>query len=645
MKIIRLTPNLSKMKRIPVLIFIVILTGSVAIAQVLNDTIPIQEVVVTGTKVEVSRKNIPLTVSVINSEEIEQSDESALLPVISERVPGVFITERGITGFGVANGAAGQINVRGLGGSPTTQVLVLIDGHPQFMGIMGHHLPDAYVASDVEKVEIVRGPASILYGSNAMGGVINVITKKQSEEGIKFNSRILYGSYNTQKYMGKVGFKNKGLSIFCSVNHDRTDGHRDSSDFKITNGYIKTGYDINDVYKVSLDLSLAKFNASDPGPESGLAGERIDILRGKTALSVENNYKNFKGALKLYYNFGEHDITDGWHSNDELYGLMVYQGISFIRSNTVTIGYDKMIYGGKGSPIITVLRDEEGNIIPGPEGPQFLPAEDNDKWVTMTHDAVYTFIQQTLFERLTVNGGIRYEMNSYYGNEFIPQAGFAYRLTGQTDLKGSVSKGYRPPSIRELYFFPPANDELKPEKMINYELSWEQDWINNRVHTEITGFIFNGDNLIVKVPAVGPPPPQYKNTGKFQNCGIEVAWKYNPVNNMKFSGNYTYINMTKKLIATPEHSLFLAGNYIWKKFVFNIKIQNIYNLYGENQNGEIDVIDESYILLGTKINYRALKYMSIFLSGENLLNRDYQMLYDYPMPGISFMTGLNIRFN
>jgi outer membrane cobalamin receptor len=633
------------MKKISGLTILITFTGIMTSAQVLDDTISLEEVVVTGTKVEVSRKNIPLTVSVIKSEEIEQSDESSLLPVISERVPGVFITERGITGFGVATGAAGQINVRGLGGSPTTQVLILIDGHPQFMGMMGHHLPDAYVASDVEKVEIVRGPASILYGSNAMGGVINIITKKQVEDGIKFNSRLLYGSYNTQKYMGKVGFKKKGFNVFCSLNHDRTDGHRDSSDFKITNGYIKAGYDISDIWKVSADLSLAKFKAADPGPVSGLAGDTIDILRGKTALSIENNYKNLKGALKLYYNFGEHDITDGWYSNDELYGLMVYQGISLIKGNTVTIGYDKMIYGGKGSPIVNVLRDEEGNIIPGPDGPQFILAENNNKWVTMKHDAVYSFIQQTLFENLIINGGLRYEMNSYYGNEFIPQAGFAYHLTGQTSFKGSVSKGYRPPSIRELYFFPPANDELKPEKMINYELGWEQDWINNRINTEITGFIWNGDNLIVKDPPVGPPPPQYKNTGKFQNYGIEFAWNYRPFNNLKFSGNYTFINMKKKLIATPEHSLFISGNYHWKKFMFNLKIQNIVNLYGENQKGEIDVIQKSYVLAGTKISYKPFKFLSIFLSGENLFNQDYQMLYDYPMPGISFMSGLNIKLN
>jgi iron complex outermembrane receptor protein len=631
------------MKKIAVLFILTIFIRFMSLAQILSDTVPIEEVVVTGTKVEVARKNVPLTVSVITSEEIEQSDESALLPIIGERVPGVFITERGITGFGVADGAAGQINIRGLGGSPTTQVLVLIDGHPQFMGMMGHHLPDAYVASDVEKVEIIRGPGSILYGSNAMGGVINIITKKQVEDGIKFNGRLLYGSYNTQKYMGKVGFKKKGLSVFGSLNHDRTDGHRDSSDFKITNGYIKTSYNINDIWEISADLSLAKFEASDPGPESGIAGERIDILRGMTALSVENNYRKLKGALKLYYNFGAHNITDGWHSNDELYGLMIYQGFNIIPGSTITLGYDKMIYGGKGSPIIIILRDEEGNIIPGPSGPQFILSEKNNKWVTMSHDAVYSFVQQTLFNNIIINAGLRYEMNSSYGNEFIPQMGFAYHLTELTTFKGSVSKGYRPPSIRELYFFPPANDDLKPEKMINYELTWMQDWLNNRMGTEITGFICKGDNMIIKVPDVAPPPPQYKNSGEFQNYGIELAWKYNPASNLKFSANYTYINMKKKLIATPEHNLFLSGNYTWKKFIFNMKLQNIINLYGENQNGEVNVIEKSYFLLGAKIGYKALKYLNIFMSGENLLNQEYQINYDYPMPGINFMSGINIK--
>jgi len=140
-------------------------------AQELKDTthtINLDEVVVTGTKTAVNRNNVPLTVSVVSGEQIENSSESALLPVLAEQVPGLFVTERGITGFGVSSGSAGQISLRGIGGSPNTQVLILLNGNPQFMGIMGHPLSDAYIASDVEKVEVIRGPASTLYGTNAI---------------------------------------------------------------------------------------------------------------------------------------------------------------------------------------------------------------------------------------------------------------------------------------------------------------------------------------------------------------------------------------------------------------------------------------------------------------------------------------------
>ncbi len=290
-----------------------------------NDTLHINEVVVTGTRVEVSRRNVPLTVSVIKEKELEESGESAILPVISEQIPGVFVTERGITGFGVADGAAGQINIRGLGGSPTTQVLVLIDGHPQFMGMMGHPLPDAYVTSDAERVEVIRGPGSILYGSNAMGGVINIVTHKQKQDGIKFNSNIQYGSFNTQKYMASIGVKKDKINVFGSVNYNQTDGHRDTSDFSILNGYFKAGYDLNTAFKITGNFSFANYDANDPGPEDAIAGYQIDILRGESSVSLENSFDFAKGGLNIYYNYGEHKISDGWHSNDENYGIIFYQ--------------------------------------------------------------------------------------------------------------------------------------------------------------------------------------------------------------------------------------------------------------------------------------------------------------------------------
>jgi len=607
----------------------------------MTDTLEIEEVVVTGSKVEVARQQIPLSISLVSRVELEQSSESALLPVLSELVPGLFVTERGITGFGVADGSAGQINIRGLGGNPTTQVLILIDGHPQFMGLMGHHLPDAYVSSDAERVEVIRGPASFLYGSNAFGGVINIITKKQKQDGVEANVRMKYGSFNTQKYMASLGYRKNKFNLFTSVNHDRTDGHRYNADFMITNGYLKAGYRINSSMNLVVDFNLAAYETTDPGMEGGPAGERIDILRGKTSLSLENNHEWTQGAVKMYYNFGDHNITDGWHSVDVMKGLMLYQSLKLFKGNTITSGLDYMDYGGKGSPITTVLRDEDGHVL---MPPVFELSEVNDTWISMSNTSVYTSIQQQLWQQLKLNGGLRYEMNEAYGSEWIPYVGISWSPGPSTSLKTSASKGYRPPSIRELYLFPPANQILNPEKMVNYELGWIQQWLHGKMKTELTGFISDGENLIVKVPLFPPPPPQYKNTGEFTNHGIEFAWNYRPVQSLNLISNYTYIHMKNPLAATPEHNLFLSGRYQYEKWNFLLKLQNIFNLYNETGEG-VEVIEKHYHLLGARIGYRATSFMDLFLVGNNLLNQEYQVNFGYPMPGISMMCGINFKFN
>ncbi len=610
--------------------------------QSLSDTIELDEVVVTGSKVEVARKNVPLAVSVVTHEEIEQSGESDILPVISQQVPGVFVTERGITGFGVSNGAAGQINIRGLGGNPTTQVLILIDGHPQFMGLMGHPLPDAYVSSDVEKVEVIRGPASILYGSNAFGGVINIITRKQHSDGATLNAKALYGSFNTQKLSLNGGLRKNRFDIFASVNHDHTDGHRDTSDFSITNTYVKTGYKLTkNIYAVA-DLSLAHFEAADPGPGTGVAGERINIHRGKTALSIENNFKSIEGAFKIYSNFGEHNITDGWQSIDEMNGIMFYQSLKLIRNVTLTAGYDYMDYGGKGSPIVSVLRDENGNIIPGPNGPQFVPSEFNNKWISMQNSAFYINYQQNILGKIFVNGGVRYESNSTYGNELIPEAGAALNISNRTTLKGSISKGYRPPSIRELYFFPPANNNLQPEKMMDYEISWIQKWLNHKIKTELTTYLNQGDNLIIMVPSVAPPPPIYRNTGSFKNFGIEFSGSAVITKNLKLNTNYSFIHMDTPLPGTPEQNMFVAANYSLKKFGFTLSMQNISNLYNDI-GSETKILEKYYTVLGAHLRYQLTKYLNFFVIGNNLLNEKYSIINGYLMPGINFLAGINLN--
>lgn len=151
-------------------------------------TLTIDEVVVTGTRHQTDIRHLSQTVSVVNRKRIEQSMQPSLLPVLTEQVPGLFTTSRGVMGYGVSNGAAGGISLRGLSGG-NARLMVLIDGHPQYAGIFGHPIADAYQTLLADRVEVLRGPASVLYGSNAMGGVVNIVTRKMHEDGIRTVTR------------------------------------------------------------------------------------------------------------------------------------------------------------------------------------------------------------------------------------------------------------------------------------------------------------------------------------------------------------------------------------------------------------------------------------------------------------------------
>jgi len=586
-----------------------------------EDTIEINEVIVTGSQVKVNKNNVPMSVSVVNRTQIEESDESALLPILNGRVPGLFVTERGVTGFGVAAGSAGQISIRGIGGNPTTGVLMLIDGHPQFMGIMGHPLPDSYIASDVEKVEVIRGPASILYGSNAMGGVINIITKKQNTEGIHGNARLSYGSFNTQKYVGSVGFKKDKFSVFVSGNHDQTDGHRANSDFKISNGYLKLGYDINEHFFVSGDASLAAFKSSDPGPDTLNAspGESIDISRGYWAFTFLNEFEKASGAIKVFYNFGEHDITDGFHSTDHNYGINLYEAFHLFEGNTLTTGYDFMNYGGLA----------ENKKAMGGKGIVFADT-------TITEQGIYALMQQNIARKLTLNAGLRYQHHSEYGGQWIPSLGFAYELGKLSTWKGTVSKGFRSPTMRELFLWGP-NPKLNPETIWNYETGISKSFFNRKLSTELTVFMLKGDNLIVNAG----PPTGFQNTGEVSNKGIEFAITSEPIQNLKLNATYSYINMKNPVFATPEHHLFFNASYRLKKLQLVANIQQISNL---DNDATSTVNLESYTLLNAKATYHLTRNLKVFISGENLLGTKYEVNQYYTMPDATVFSGLSFIF-
>ena len=636
--------------RINTLLILCFLTGGLLYAQSddlitdniysLRDTFLLQEVqVVSATKTEVTRNQVPLTVSVVPEEVLEESTETGVLSILSEQVPGVFVTERGVTGYGIGNGSAGTVNIHGVGGG--NRVLMLFDGQPMWAGIFGHHIPDVYVSSDAERIEVIRGPGSLLYGSNAMGGVINVITRKAKEDGFHGKGRIMFGSYNTQKYSANAGYKKNRFNVYASLNRDQSDGHRDNAEFYINNGYIRLGYDISSNWNATANAVIADFKVNNPGAIGNPAIENWSkALRTTYSVSVNNKYEKMNGSLQFFYNEGRHKVNDGWEngkpqdylfrSKDFNMGLALFESFRLIEGNLLTVGFDAKQWGGHAW-----YANNNGT-----------KSEIVDKKVN--EFAGYAVVQQTLFSNLTLNAGVRLEHNEEYGNEWVPQAGIAYRLSNSTTFKTSFSKGFRSPNLRELYMWGTANPDLKPERMNNYDFSYLQSLLDNKLHLELTLFYAKGDNLITTIPREDGKKGNINiNTGKFINKGFDFSTTYYVLPTLKIMANYSFLDSDIKIKAAPKHKAFLGVDWNINKLKISPGFHYVGDLYLQtltNNEGFMTDIYDNYALLNCKVFYKVTDNFSLFVNGENLTDTSYETFYNYPMPGIVVLGGIDFRF-
>lgn len=604
-----------------------------------NQIHQIDEVVVTGARHETDVRHLSQTVSVVGRAQIEHSLQPSLLPVLTEQVPGLFVTSRGVMGYGVSNGAAGSISLRGLSGG-TARLMVLIDGHPQYAGIFGHPIADAYQSFLAERVEVLRGPASVLYGSNAMGGVINIVTRKMQEDGVNTHLHAGYGSYNTLETELTNRVRKGRFSSVVSGSYNRTDGHRDDMGFEQYGGYAKLGYEMTDHWNVRGDVNVTHFNASYPGPVSAplLDGDQR-ITRGMTSFALENRYEKTSGGLSFFYNWGDHWINDGYtpsagespqdarfNSHDYMTGISLYQSTQFFTGNRITLGFDWFRYGGRawneyvsGEKVGTTsdLVDKQEDELAG-----------------------YIDFRQDFCSWLTFNAGLRVDHHSRVGTEWVPQAGLAFHLPQAMELKASVSKGFRYPILREMYMFPPQNPDLQPESMWNYELAFSQRLMEERLYYGVNLFYINARNLIQTLPNPHGSGMLNQNTGKIENAGIELQAAYRINRDWSVDGNYSYLHMAHPVIAAPEHKLYAGANFSQGRWNVSTGLQYIAGLYTQTD----PAVTKDFVLWNVRASFRAIRWLDIWARGENLLAQRYEINAGYPMPRATVMAGVNLNF-
>lgn len=593
----------------------------------------LDEVVVTGARYESDVRHLPLTVSIVGRNQIENNPSSSVLPVLTEQVPSLFVTSRGIMGYGISDGSAGGMNLRGLGGG-SARLMVLVDGHPQYMGLMGHPIADSYQGMMTERVEVLRGPASVIYGSNAMGGVVNIVTRQMREDGIQTHAELGAGSYGTMQTELSNRIKKGKFTSIVSASYNHTDGHRENMSFDQYSGYVKLGYELSNTWKLGADVNLMQFKGSQPGTVSvPLEDADQRITRGMTSFALENRYEKTSGTLSFFYNWGRHKINDGYqaqagespldyrfNSTDQMLGLSWYQSVQLFEGNRTTIGLDWFHFGGKAWN-------------------KFLDGKRVD--IVDKHQnemAGYVDFRQMLASWMTFNAGLRVDNHDQAGTEWIPQVGLAFHLPKEAELKLSTSRGFRYPIIREMFMWGIANPDLEAESIWNYELAFSQRLLENKLTYGVNIFHLRGDNMITVAPVDGRM--MNVNTGKIENTGAELQLAYRLSPTISLNGNYSYLHMENPVIGSPEHKLYIGADTSKGHWEFSTGLQYVGGLYKFVNPDE----QEDFVLWNVRGAYKVNDYLKLWASGENLLAQKYEVMNGYPMPKATLMGGIKVTF-
>ena len=590
----------------------------------------IDEAVVTGTRARTLSGFLPQTISVVNHSELTSPQRLNVLPTLNELVPGLFVSSRAMLGYGVSTGAAGGISIRGLAGG-SGQMMVLIDGHPQYQGIFGHPIADSYQTLMTERVEVLRGPASVLYGSNAMGGVVNIITRKSLEDGVHTDLDLGAGSFGTFKGVLSNRIKKGRFSSVVSGQYARSNNHRPRMGFEQYGGYGKIGYQFSDNWSAYADVDITHFNSSYPGATNAPLFDADQwITRGVASAAVENHYDKTDGAISFYYNFGNHKINDGhaegaapqanwFRSEDALAGVSAWQSFGLFKGNTTTVGFDwQSIHGKAWNQVIAT-------------GENLTPMADK----TENEIAGYVDFRQDVASWLTVDLGLRADNHSKSGLELVPQGGLAFRI-GKGELKAMVSKGFRRPTIKDMYLFRPANPDLEPERIMNYELAWKAP-AGDYVTYGLNVFYLKGRNMIQTQMVNGMP--RNVNTGPIENSGVELELRWHISGSLNLVTNGSWLKMRNPVVGAPEITAYAGLEFHREKFRVSaggMEVAGLYTVAGQNP------VKDNFFLLNLNASYQLTPWLGIWARGDNLLNQKYEINAGYPMPGINFMAGLSL---
>jgi iron complex outermembrane receptor protein len=602
-----------------------LLNTSALIASTSDDSLTVYEsqdtIVVVADRYQLPLKNMTYTHQVISGNLVSTYATHSALELVDIAFPSAFTLDKKVIGYGVGPAGGGSVNIRGQGGKPNSGLLVLINGHPDIMGLFGHPLPDVYGVDEMEQVEILAGPTSTVFGSNAMGGVINMKTRPNYSKWLRFSAE--GGSFNTYNIGLSLNTMKDKCGFFISVRHNKTDGHFKHTGFESFRVQGGLEYEFNSIWSLFVEGRYIPYSFDDPtreGNDPAGIGTYGEIKRATGEIILENKTEELSGSTQFYGNWGHHKFYDGFDGNDYTYGFSSYQQWHTSDVFNFSGGFDLISYGGKAKNELSppgVVNDEEHNL---------------------KSAGVYILGFYHGIRKINLKFGARYQHISLPEQNISPVLGITYSVIPQLQLYTNYQNGFRYPTINELYLFPPRNPDLVAENLNSIEIGFRYFWANKN-SLRISYYYNDVDNIIQLVRNTPPPPPvRYSNSGTAIQHGVETQLSIELTQNLALQVNYSYLDPDNITAFNPKQQFKYALVYNWKILQVSAYGRYIHGLYAENEHAER--LPEYHVLnmrLGVTLNQ-----WELYLKLRNVLDRLYYVDTDYPAPRFFMLAGVNL---
>ncbi|MDP3665634.1 MAG: TonB-dependent receptor [Sediminibacterium sp.] len=610
-----------------------LLAGSAVYAQ--NDSLPIRtldEVVVTANKIEQKQSSTGKVITVITHAQIEKSNGKTIAQLLNEQA--------GITVNGALNNA-GSVQTVYMRGASAGRTLILMDGIPlnDPSTITNDFDLNLFSINDVERIEVCKGAQSTLYGSDAIAGVINIITvKKDVQKAFNIKGTVSQGSMGTSKNNLQVFGKKNKLTYTARFARLATKGFSSAYDSSGTRNFDNDAYNgtvtnAQLLYQVSPALSLktfAMYSQYTAGIDAGVFSDDRDYNIHHTSFITGTGFLYKKGPVTITGTYQFSEISRNYR-NDSVHktGTIFEDNAYFGKSQFVELYAGTWL--GKGFTLLTGLDYRYHSYNQhyysvssyGPYSSSFSDTSMNQK-------AMYaSLIYNSPDKKINIEGGVRYNRHSRYGNNSTYTFNPSYSITNQVKLFASIASGFKAPSLYQLSI----NDKLEAEKSVNYEtgISFQQKKISTRL-VYFNRQIKNGIdyNYITY---------KYFNYLKQTVNGVELELSLTPVEKLTITANYTFLGteeitqnrVTVKdtitynyLLRRPKHSFHLtAGLDLAKGLYVSVSGKYAGKRFDIGGYKKADVSLNSYFILGANASYTVNPHVIFFADAQNITNQKF----------------------